>query len=368
MTFDTDVLIIGGGPAGLAAAIAARRHGLSVVVAEGNHGPIDKACGEGLMPDSRAAAAEIGIQIPKSLGFAFRGIRFHGAERSVDSSFPEGHGLGVRRTALHQVLIETAVRAGADLRWNTPVKGIDGHAVQLKGSSVRARWIVGADGSSSRVRVWAGLGKTVRNSRRFAYRRHFAVAPWTDCMEIYWADGCQTYVTPVSADEVCVAVISRVPGLRLDHALARFPLLQPRLQAAAPSSRERGAVTATMRLRQVARGHVALIGDASGSVDAITGEGLCLAFRQAASLADAMAEGSLAAYQRIHPRLATRPNMMAEMMLLLDRSSWLRARALHALASEPSLFRRLLAMHVGELSLPAFAGVSAQLGWRLIAG
>ncbi len=318
------------------------------------------------MPDSRAAAAEIGLVLPESAGHPFRGIRFHGHGRSVESSFPDGMGLGVRRTALHSRLIDAAQNSGAELRWNFPVSGIEGDTVVSQASKIRARWIIGADGSASRVRTWAGLDRTLRNSRRYAFRQHFAIAPWTDCMEIYWGAGCQIYVTPVSAAEICVAVISRSSALRLSDALLRFPLLQARLGNAAATSRERGATTATMRLSRVTKGCVALIGDASGSVDAITGEGLCLSFRQSQLLAAAIAKGNLAEYERAHPRLATRPNLMAEMMLLLDRSEWLRNRALAALASKPAIFERLLAMHVGALSLPAFASTSAELGWRLL--
>ena len=320
------------------------------------------------MPDCRAAAAEMGIDIPSSLGAEFRGIRLHGAGRSVEASFPKGRGLGVRRSALHDLLTEVAMRSGAELRWGTPVMGILDGAVLLSHSTVRPRWIIGADGSASRVRRWAGLDKFDHNSRRFAYRRHFAIAPWTDCLEIYWGEGCQFYVTPVSGREVCVALISRSPELRIEEGLTRFPALQLRMPNAAVSSRERGAVTATLRLRRVTRGNVALIGDASGSVDAVTGEGLCLTFRQADLLAGAMARGDLSSYQSIHRRLAVRPNLMAEMMLLMDRSTWLRGRALRAMASKPPIFRRLLAMHVGALSLPGFAATSAELGWRVLLG
>ena len=59
--YDTDVLIAGGGPAGLASAINARQQGLSVIVAEPRDNPIDKACGEGLMPGGLAALAALGV-------------------------------------------------------------------------------------------------------------------------------------------------------------------------------------------------------------------------------------------------------------------------------------------------------------------
>ncbi len=336
--FEADVFVIGGGPAGLAAAIAARRRGLSVIVGDGNTPPIDKACGEGLMPDSRRSAERIGVHIPRSLGFEYRGVRFHGEGRNVQADFPNGCGIGVRRTALHDLLIDTAMEAGVELRWGMPVSRMD---------RVKARWTVGADGTASRVRNEAGLGQTTSQSRRFARRKHFARAPWTDSMEIYWGNGCQIYATPVGGEEVCIALISREPGLRIDEAIERnFPELGDRLAGAPVSSAERGGVTVTRALRHVARGNVALIGDASGSVDAITGEGICLSFKQAAILADAMARGDLSIYDRAHPQLARKPHLMAKIMLMLDRSRVIRRMSLGAMSMQPWTFRTLLAVHV----------------------
>ncbi len=316
------------------------------MIADGNRPPIDKACGEGLMPDSVAAAAEIGIRLSEAESCRFRGIRFHGDGHSVASDFPRGYGLGFRRTKLHSLLIEEAARAGIDMLWQTPVTGIGANAVLVKGRSVSTRWIIGADGSGSRVRQWAGLDRFTRNSRRFAYRRHFARKPWTEFMEIYWGEGCQVYVTPVG-DEVCVVVISRTRGRLLTDALARFSQLEAYLAAAPVSSRDRGAVTATAILKSVVRGNIALIGDASGSVDAITGEGLCQAFQQAAALAEAMAAGDLSWYERLHRRMRRRPTWMADLMLSMDRWPGVRRRTLQLLATHPQWFRRLLAIHVG---------------------
>jgi flavin-dependent dehydrogenase len=343
--FDTDVFVIGGGPAGIAAGIAARSRGFRVIVADGNRPPIDKACGEGLMPDSIAAASEVGIRLPEAEGYRFRGIRFHGDGCSVASDFPCGYGLGFRRTKLHALLIRQAADAGTEMLWQTPVTGIGPNEVRLIGRSVSTRWIIGADGTGSHVRQWAGLGRFARNSRRFAYRRHFARKPWTDFMEIYWGEGCQVYVTPVG-DEVCVVLISRARGPLLADALGRFRELEAYLAGAPISSSERGAITATAVLKSVVRGNIALIGDASGSIDAITGQGLCQAFRQAGALADAMAAGNLSSYGRLHRSMRRWPKFMADLMLSMDRWPAARRRVLRTLSAHPQWFGKLLALHV----------------------
>jgi hypothetical protein len=85
-------------------------------------------------------------------------------------------------------------------------------------------------------------------------------------------------------------------------------------------------------------------------VDAITGEGMSLAFHQAVALADALQSGDVGAYQAEHRRLARRPAMMASLLLSLDRSPALRRRVLRGLAAEPAIFSKLLAMHVGRIS------------------
>ncbi len=165
-------------------------------------------------------------------------------------------------------------------------------------------------------------------------------------MELHWGAGCQIYVTPIGEREVCAALISRDRHLRLDEALLRFPQLAARLANAPHATTERGAVTANRRLPNVYRGNVALIGDASGSVDAITGEGLCLAFHQALALADSLATGSLAPYQAAHRLLARRPTLMSKLMLGMDRRAWLRQPAFRAMAFEPRIFQSLLSFHL----------------------
>ena len=340
---DTDVLVVGGGPAGLAAAIAVRRKGLSVVVADAGVPPIDKACGEGLMPDALRALAGLGVEIPTDAGLAFYGIRFWGEDVSVEAEFPSGFGLALRRTMLHQILANAAEQAGVELHWGAPVGEL---------SDVKARWIIGADGQASRVRKWAGLDRWRRVRERLGFRVHYRVAPWTDHVEVYWHPEFQMYVAGVTDDEVMVAVLCHDPHVRVEDALDSFPDLRERLGDAPRVTMERGGISATRRLWVVTQGSVALVGDASGSVDAITGEGLGLAFQQESALAEALAAGNLDFYETAHRRLMRRPTFMADLLMLLDGRPNLQYRALHYLARHPVVFRSLLALHVGQVRNP----------------
>ena len=364
---DTDVFIAGGGPAGLAVAIAARERGFRVTVADGAKPPITKACGEGLLPDARHALAELGVELRPSDGCELRGIQFEDHRSSVSASFPAGNGIGVRREILHRRMMERALDCGVSLRWNTPVMGLDEEGVVAGGNKIRARWVIGADGSGSRVRRWSGLAKFVEQRNRFAFRVHFRLEPWNDFTEVHWGEETQAYVTPVGREELCVVLISKNPNTRFEESLLRFPRLARRLKGAAQASAERGAVTGMCELESVCRGNVALIGDASGSVDAITGEGLSLSFKQAKALADALAGGDLRRYQEAHKRLLHRPRVVESLLLLLDRRSEIRKRTMRTLEKAPLLFERMLGYHVGETRPLELATAGAIFGWKFLA-
>jgi 2-polyprenyl-6-methoxyphenol hydroxylase-like FAD-dependent oxidoreductase len=367
MALQNQVFIVGGGPAGLAAAISLRNKGFPVKVADAGRPPIEKVCGEGLLPETLTALEQLGVRFAAGEGRPFAGIRYIGKEHSVGADFMQGAGLGMRRLALHQKLIRAASEAGAEFLWNTCVERIGPDGVYASSKLMPARWIIGADGAGSRVRKWLGIRARHFPRVRYSFRRHYACAAWSKHVEVYWGKSSQFYVTPVGSDEICVVVISRYAALRIDEALQEFPVLAARLAGVECTSPEKGAATANRCYREVCRGNVLLIGDASGMVDAITGEGLGLAFRQSLVLADALAEENPELYRQAHKRLRRRSANMARLMLTLDGRPWLQGRVLRAFAAEPSAFRALLATHTGRGSLRETAMAGIQLA-RGIAG
>lgn len=365
-TPETDVLIVGGGPAGLSAAIAARQRGLRVLVADVAKPPIDKACGEGLMPDSLEALGRLGVTLDDVPTGEFRGIRFVGPSSSVEARFPNGVGRGIRRTIIHETLINRAAKLGAQFAWETRVQASkDG--VTLDGQQVRYKWLVGADGHDSRIRRFAGLDAGGAYERRIGLRCHFEVKPWSEFVEIYWGDDLQAYVTPIASDQVCVAVIARERPESFEAAIAQFPTLVKHLTGRPVHTTVKGALTVSRRLPGVTSGRVALIGEASGSADAITGEGLAMCFRQALALGTAFANNDLSIYEREHRKIMNLPQLMGWAMLLMDKSAWIRARALRALATQPSIFDRMLSVHVG--AVPPFrfgVDTAIRFGWQML--
>jgi flavin-dependent dehydrogenase len=363
----------------LSCAIAAANQGLQVEIVDAMQPGIDKACGEGLMPDSLAALAALGFDLNEDLRkietAPLRGIRFLGDQASTthttttEAPFPAGPGRGIRRTILHQLLLDRAASLGVRFHWENSVQSITQpsagslgpHAsslVHTNRQTLRTRYIIGADGHQSRVAKWAGLEKSSTHSRRIGLRQHYAIAPWTDFVEVYWSDHGQAYVTPISSSEVCVAFIANAKFPSSAEALKHFPALARHLALqrtpAQPNGTPRGSVTYGRTLRRVTTGNIALIGDASGSVDAVTGEGMALCFRQAAALAPALKANNLSAYQHAHRSIQRMPSLMSRSLLVMDRHPRFRARTLTTFERNPKLFSRLLQTHIGHSPMQIF--------------
>ncbi|MGV0698371.1 NAD(P)/FAD-dependent oxidoreductase [Mycolicibacter sinensis] len=327
-TCDADVLVAGGGPGGLAAALCARRQGLSVIVAEPRPDPIDKACGEGLMPGGVAELAALGVN---PAGMALAGIAYVGQRHRAEARFTGPPGQGVRRTTLQAALTEQAKAQGA--QWVARrISDVEQNRCGVAAAGIRARWLIGADGLHSVVRRAVGIPAVVGSPRRYGVRRHYTVPAWSEFVEVHWSRWGEAYVTPVQPDLVGVAILSsRRPDLDW------FPWLAHHLRDA-----EAGPARGCGPLRQVVArrvaGRVLLVGDAAGYEDALTGEGISLAVKQAAAAVDAIAADAPASYERAWHRLTRHYRLVTRALVLASAPRATRRAIVPACAALPGVF------------------------------
>lgn len=337
----TEILVVGGGPVGLAAAIEARLAGMSVALIEPRVGVIDKACGEGLLPGALPMLQRLGITPP---GVPLRGIAFHGGGADswvVEHEFETGVGLGLRRTVLHALLTNRAEELGI-VRGYGRLQGLnqDNHSVTAftdLGETLRAKWLVGCDGLRSATARLAGLSDSSRRRlERFGVRRHFQVPAWDDLIEVHYGKESEVSVVPVADDLVDVTVLGP-RGVGYNAALRSVPTLQNRLEGCPPVTDARGAGPFPQRTTARTSGRVMLVGDASGYVDALTSEGVRIGLAQARAAIEAIRRGRPADYEREWHRV-TRPVNMITSGLVGLASSGLRPGIVPTAARVPRVF------------------------------
>jgi len=358
-----DVVVVGGGPVGLAAAIAARAHGLSVRLVDRQRPPIDKACGEGLMPAGVQALAALGVRMPER-SMPFRGIRYLSDGVVAEGDFPAvgagglGAGRGIRRTELHAAMVERAAEVGVELVWGSRVESARAGQVRTATASWPCRFVVGADGLRSGLRRAAGLevakegtGAAAWDPRaRFGVTRHLRLAPALEMerVEVVFGAAAEAYLTPLAPDEIGVAILWSGGKGGFDELLTtRFPPgLAERLAGGTALGRDHGAGPFRQRTRGAVAGggRIALVGDAAGYVDALTGEGLSLGFESALLLGEALAADDLTHYARRLPRLIALPSGLTRLLLAIARRPWLRRRLVAALGADPVLFGNFLGL------------------------
>ncbi len=335
---------------GLVLAIAARLQGLDVMVIDRREPPCDKACGEGILPHGVRHLAELGVKPP--IAHEFVGIRYVDGPRSVEGKLA-APALGVRRTVLSEALLRRAEELGADVRFGVTATGLRqerGHVLlRTTDGDLQARYVAGADGLHSKVREMAGIEVRPGPHPRYAARRHYALRPWTDHVEVHWHDTCEAYITPVASNCVGVAIISHGKLVSFDEALQRFPALVARIGRAEIVSPLRGAGPFHQRVTSRHHGRVALVGDAAGYVDAITGEGLSTGFACARALAEIIARDQpLAVYEDRYRKIMRPYDRTTAFMLSVARQPILRRSLMSLLSRTPGLFSALLARHAGQ--------------------
>jgi 2-polyprenyl-6-methoxyphenol hydroxylase-like FAD-dependent oxidoreductase len=357
-----DLVIAGGGPAGLALAIAARREGLSVAVCERRAGALDKACGEGVLPPGVRALAALGVRVARDESAPIDSVAWISEDGgAAEARLPAPGGLGVRRIALAAALEARARSLGVAIVRPCAVRGFrlarDRIVADTDRGAIEARLLVAADGLASPLRRLAGLERPSHAPRRFGLRRHFRIAPWSRRVEVHFSPSAEAYVTPAGRERIGVAFLFRPRGpIGFDALLAQFPALAARLSAAPADSRPLGAGPLARAARARIADRLLLFGDAAGYVDAISGEGLSLAFRCAVELAprlDALlARGAdrraLAPWEQIFARHFRRYAVTTRALLALAAHPRARRAALAWLARHPATFDRIVAFALDD--------------------
>lgn len=358
-----DAVVVGGGPAGLAFAIAAAALGLDVAVLERRPGPVDKACGEGLLPAGVRSLERLGARarLPPEDARPIAEIRWIEPGYEVARlRLPAPGGLGIRRTALSAALLARAREVGVELLSDVEVTGHRREADRIwaigRGGDVAAKVLVAADGLASPARRREGLEAAAGRRPRFGIRRHISVEPWADAVEVHFGEGAEAYVTPAGAHRVGIAILfEREESARFEALMERFPALAALVAAAEPETAVRGAGPFDRRSTSRIAERLVLLGDAAGYVDAVTGDGLALAFGCAEDLAAllpaALAHGAsreaLAPYEAAWRRRFRPYAAWTRAVLTLARCPRIRRRVLALAAARPGPFERLVAAAVG---------------------
>ena len=354
-----DLVVVGGGPAGLAVAIVAAEQGLSVVVVERRDFPPDKACGEGVLPPGVKALQRLGIadRFDRSTSYPFAGIRFIQEDGSAAESRMPSNGIGIRRTVLVEAMARRAEELGAVLRHRCSVIGfkatLSDAVVYTSEGDIFGRLIVAADGLHSSLRKASGLEAAPSSRRRFALRQHYKIRPWTDFVEVYIDDKGEAVVTPVSDENVGINFVWEdgvIEQPKIPILASRFPALLARLANAPTISSVRGAGPMARASTRRNSDRMVLVGDAAGFVDSISGDGLSIAFNSALILGKHLPEilkrgatrESMQAYEREARRVYRGYWFVTKGLLVIARHPRARRTIINSLMRHPRAFTALM--------------------------
>lgn len=359
-----DVLIVGASVAGSAAAIHLARMGYQVEMIDQAEFPRRKPCGEGLFSSGTRELHALGVlDAVAAESRLLETMRFRLGDAVVEAALPEASEphLGVRRDLLDHRLAAAAVAAGIVLRTGVQVRKATesdgGFSLDTTEGRLTARVIVGADGVNSRLRRDAGLQRSVRR-QRFGMSAHVRLAAEVPPrVDVIFQHGREVYLTPVTEQSANAAVLLREPATQA---------LKGRLEAGYLSLLREAGIEAELldeplmggpfpaQSSRLWRGNLVLTGDAAGTFDPITGEGMSLALQSARLCAESVArylvsgEGSsFEAYERQQRAMTRNSTLLARLVLFLSSHPALGRRAILNLRRNPATMTRLIEINNG---------------------
>jgi flavin-dependent dehydrogenase len=335
-----DLIVVGGGSAGMAAAIHAAQSGKRVKVFDAAGPDFDKPCGEGLMPPAIQALRQLGVRMPDASPLS--GVRyFVDSGRSAYAPFSKSQAaMGIRRRLLRQAMWQRASELGVVIVQETADQvSVSPESVVVNHDT--ADYLCIASGAHSRLLKDLGLRSSRRKrptGQRSGLRRHVNVKPWSDCVEVYWRDHCELYVTPVSESCVNIAILSWNP-FQFDNMLKLFPEVLAKIEGATWGDEASGRAPLLHRASRVQSGRIFVAGDAALFLDAMTGEGNTLAIRSGMAVARAIMDGRPSIYRWYWLQVVWRYWLLTTPVLLASRQLWMRNRLLNLVVGFPWLLR-----------------------------
>lgn len=388
MTVDADVLIVGAGPAGSAAAIQLARRGFRVVLADRASFPRDKPCGDYCDPGAVRVLAELGclsdvLDGGRTAISTMRIVAQDGTE--FTAPFPRGHGLLCARLRLDAVLVAQAARNGAEIveRCHIDDARVLEDRVEIRsgrGQVLSGRLLIVADGMRSMTARRLGLYSELAGGR-FTVGAYFAVSGARATGELHLGHGFYCGVARFGNDlaNVCMALPRdalrrQSPQHTFGRALERLPRLRDELIGARPVSAFRCSGPVGFRASKVVADCVMLAGDAAMQIDPMTGQGIFLALRSGSLAAETAAEAltggdlsarALAPYRRRRAEEFGRKRTIARLLQYLALRPHLTPHLVSKLRTRSDLATQLLGV-TGDMLAPGRTLIPQYL-WRLLA-
>lgn len=319
----TDVLVIGGGPAGSAAGYWLARHGHQVTVVERKTFPREKTCGDGLTPRAVYQLGEMGLTEALTPYHRYHGLRATGMGRALELEWPSHpkfpqHGYVVRRRDLDLMVARNAQAAGATLlEGHEAVQPIlergfvRGATVQTKAggtTDIHARYVVVADGANSRFGRALGTFRTREWPYGTAIRTYWQTPrhaePWIEsALDVKDRNGNPMpgygWIFPVGDGSVNIGVgllstfrdFKSVNTTHLLDAYAHQVAERWEIDPGRPDAKAKsGRIPMGGSVGPNAGPSFLVIGDAAGSVNPFNGEGIDYAYETARLAADVLHE------------------------------------------------------------------------------
>ncbi|WP_369751736.1 geranylgeranyl reductase family protein [Cellulomonas sp. URHD0024] len=326
---DADVIVVGAGPAGSAAAFHCASAGLDVLLLEKSEFPRDKVCGDGLTPRAVAELVRMGLPIREQDGWIRnRGLRVIGGGHRLELEWPElssypSYGLAKSRMSLDHTLVDHARAAGAKLQERTNVTGAlrderSGRVVGVTAKTVdgaatyRAPIVIAADGVSARLATGMGLEKRMDRPMGVAVRTYFRTPRHDDAwmeshLELWDGEPHRSNLMPGygwifalgdgTANVGLGSVASTAAATKVDYRalFAKWMANAPAEWEFTPDNQVgsvRGAALPMGFNRGPLYGNgLMLVGDSAGMISPFNGEGIAYGLQAGRVAADAIAQG-----------------------------------------------------------------------------